>query len=418
MNNSPETMPANSDAIKPPLTTRQRWKRYCLKLAFSLFVALIALKIGDWAIGRLRHTSERHWLRLVPYSAERHTSTEFDYVFHTNSLGFRGPDIPFEKPQGTRRIVVLGDSFVSGVGVADEDVFTQKLQNLFEKQSSKTEIINLGRTGSSTIREYDLYRKYGRKYQPDVVILVFFLGNDLAEINEEMTAEELANWKPSGFLRSTAYTLYPNLYLELAMRKKPAEPKSRTQSELVKLVESEARRRGLDTNWAVKRLRKIPKSVRTATCDGTFPLVRLMHACLDPTRYERSLSPNDDEFNKSWPRVTHHLNLLLEAVREDGAVLRILALPESVQVDDAAVAFNRKLGFVVRDEWRTGTCRTERALHSWARKHQIGYLNLTDIFRGSPESIYHIWDSHLNAKGHELTAKELFNWLQKSKFLK
>ncbi|GIS60052.1 MAG: hypothetical protein CM1200mP2_22770 [Planctomycetaceae bacterium] len=41
------------------------------------------------------------------------------------------------KPAGHRRLVVLGDSFVAGVGVADEDVFTEQLARHWSQQKSK-----------------------------------------------------------------------------------------------------------------------------------------------------------------------------------------------------------------------------------------------------------------------------------------
>src|SRR5207248_613583 len=121
-------------------------------------VGLATLKLADILVGVAAKTRERHLMRLVPNAQVRHKSNEFDYEFRTNRLGLRGPDLSFEKPAGTFRIVVLGDSFVAGYGVAEEHVLTNLLQNKFaearqsESASSKQttrniEVVNVGRVG-------------------------------------------------------------------------------------------------------------------------------------------------------------------------------------------------------------------------------------------------------------------------------
>jgi len=396
---------------------RVRCRRLVLKLLFSVGVLLLALKVGDVLLGWLWNTHQRHWMRLSPNVAVRHQSTEFDYVFRTNSLGLRGPDIPFDKPEGIRRIAVIGDSFVAGTGVSDASVFTVKLQERLREAGNGVQVINVGRTGSSTIREYDLYRLIARRFQPDIVLLVFFLGNDLAEITEELTAEELQTWTPPGLLRKWAYTLYPNTYFELSMLKNaPLQLGERPKSErdILRSIRAEAALRGLNADRAVQRYRSVPAKIRKATREGKFPLVRLLHACLDPGRYRRSLNPDDDYFRKAWPRVTTHLKRLHRCVERDGGELTIVMLPESVQVDPDAVRFNRRLGFEVDVQWLSTTCRTERELRKWCRRNNVEALSLTESFRRSERTIYYVQDKHLNPEGHELTAEILAEWLQES----
>ena len=66
-----------------------------------------------------------------------------------NNHGFRPPDRTFEKPADQRRIVVLGDSFVDGAEVGDDEVFTWKLNERLDG----FEVINLGVYGYSTSQE-------------------------------------------------------------------------------------------------------------------------------------------------------------------------------------------------------------------------------------------------------------------------
>ena len=209
-----------------------RVRIWSARLLLLLVATVAALKIGDLALGWLNHTHQRHLLRLPANASYRHTSTEFDYTFTANSLGLRGPERPFAKPAGTKRVIVIGDSFVAGYGVADKYVVTSILGGkLIDDYGTRPkEVINLGRTGSSTIRELDLYTMLGRRFEPNVVVLAYFLGNDLREVVEEHDQEELRRWHPRGTIRRAAYGLCPNLYLELAMIKQAAAAKAKSQA--------------------------------------------------------------------------------------------------------------------------------------------------------------------------------------------
>ena len=196
-------------AIHSPVGSSRPVRRMWLKrLVLVAIVVVVVLKPADWLLGVLAGSHRRHLLRLEPNAAVPHRSGEFDYVFRTNSLGLRGREVAESKPAGHRRLVVLGDSFVAGVGVADEDVFTEQLARHWSQQN--VEVINVGRAGTSTIREVTLFRQIGQRFDPDAVLLVYYLGNDLAEVLEEETDQELADWQPSVSLRQLAHFWCPN----------------------------------------------------------------------------------------------------------------------------------------------------------------------------------------------------------------
>lgn len=111
-----------------------------------------------------------------PGERGRFDSFGFETAVRINSHGYRGPERVFERRPGVRRAIVLGDSFVWGFGVEEEQTF----ENLLEQSlPSKTEIINLGVSGYSTDQELLVYRNHGRKYQSDLVVLVVAT-NDVA----------------------------------------------------------------------------------------------------------------------------------------------------------------------------------------------------------------------------------------------
>jgi lysophospholipase L1-like esterase len=214
-------------------------------------------------------------LRLEPGVEVLHHSGEFDYVFRTNVLGFRGRLISESKPAGHRRLLVLGDSFVAGVGVTDESVFTERLANAWAGQ--RIDVVNVGRAGTSTIRELTLYREIGRRFDPDVVLLVYYLGNDLAEVVEEETDSELLDWRPDGGVRQLAYFWCPNIYLELAMQKRRSSAGAaagrRSESEVVDWIRAEAASGGVMLTWRKADTVVFPRRFvdwpRRASCRAT-----------------------------------------------------------------------------------------------------------------------------------------------------
>lgn len=396
-------------------TARRHWKRLSVRLCVAVIVGLVALKVGDVVIGRARDTHHRHLFRLAPNSSTRHDNKEFDYVFNTNALGFRGRDVPVDKPAGTRRVVVLGDSFVAGVGVADDAVFTTRLERLLSDAGKPTDVVNLGRSGSSTIREFDLYESFGSRFGGDDVILVVFLGNDLAEIVEEHDSDELKAWHPQGWARRGAYAAFPNLYLELAMVRQSAaagQGGTRSEAKLIEQLRAEANRRGVDTEGAEQRLREVPDEIREAARSGRFSLTRLFHGVLDPMRIRRSLNPRERFFTRAWPRMAKHLEKLKQAIERDGGRFRLVALPAAVQVDPTAAEATRKLGYSVDDAWLSSPSRIQKELAKWSESNGVLYFDLTDALRAAEPPMFHIWDRHLNARGHAVTARVLADWLQ------
>ncbi len=83
-----------------------------------------------------------------------------------NSRGFR--DKEHSPLKATPRILFLGDSFVWGYDVAQEERFTEKLQ----RKLPGMEVVNLGVSGYGTDQEWLLLQEEYGYYQPDIVCLM------------------------------------------------------------------------------------------------------------------------------------------------------------------------------------------------------------------------------------------------------
>ena len=95
-----------------------------------------------------------------------------------NSHGLRDREYEYEKPHDCQRILVLGDSYVWGYGVSDQEVFTEVLESNFQQASRKIQVINTGVSGWGTDQQLLYLVRDGLKYQPDIVLLAFFIVND------------------------------------------------------------------------------------------------------------------------------------------------------------------------------------------------------------------------------------------------
>jgi hypothetical protein len=94
---------------------------------------------------------------------------------NSNARGLRGRrDHAYEKPAGTTRIVVLGDSFTFGEDVDDTETYSAQLEALLPG----VEVLNLGVHGYGHDQMLIYLREEGLKYNPDVVLLGF-LSDDM-----------------------------------------------------------------------------------------------------------------------------------------------------------------------------------------------------------------------------------------------
>jgi hypothetical protein len=99
-------------------------------------------------------------------------------IYHTNNYGFRGPDIHIEKSSGTKRLVLLGDSFTFGEGVKWEDAFPHHVARLVqESTSTKTEVLDMATSAWTTLDEVHYLEQMGVKFSPDLVVVVFVLND-------------------------------------------------------------------------------------------------------------------------------------------------------------------------------------------------------------------------------------------------
>jgi len=134
------------------------------------------------------------YLVKPPHSFSKH-------VIYINKHGLRNRDIASNQEAGTRRLLILGDSFTFGKAVPDRDLFSTKLeQTLNQNLATKYEVINTGVEGYGNAQQLLLMRKFcDDNIFADIYLLMVFT-NDILD-NLRLTHNELdVNLAQPGFV--------------------------------------------------------------------------------------------------------------------------------------------------------------------------------------------------------------------------
>ena len=111
------------------------------------------------------------------------TREEYSHPIQFNAYGMYDTGHPTQKPENVFRILWMGDSFAQTLQVAETQTAHQQLEDLLNARlgsaARQFEVINAGVIGWGTGQELVYYREQGSHFQPDLVLLLFFMGNDV-----------------------------------------------------------------------------------------------------------------------------------------------------------------------------------------------------------------------------------------------
>ncbi len=134
--------------------------------------------VDDWLIALLHDYREP----CSSFYWDMYPTGEFYNLISLNNYGLHDTDLTLEKPEGVYRILIVGDSFPQGWQVTLEEGFPWLLeQQLNVDFDQPIEVINLSVDDYGTDRELLLYAALGWRFQADVVLLSFYLGNDIKD---------------------------------------------------------------------------------------------------------------------------------------------------------------------------------------------------------------------------------------------
>ncbi|HQX81600.1 MAG TPA: hypothetical protein PKW63_07570 [Vicinamibacterales bacterium] len=157
-----------------------------------LVLEFAALEAGLRTWGAFESSSEFRTLfmddpqvgvRLRPNARISYSTVEFTTDIAINDQGVRDDEPIGAKAPGERRIVVLGDSLVLSVQVAQTQTFCEQLERQLNEGAGGTRwrVINGGVQGYGPVDYWLFFDKVAAQFEPDIVLVVAYVGNDAIE---------------------------------------------------------------------------------------------------------------------------------------------------------------------------------------------------------------------------------------------
>jgi lysophospholipase L1-like esterase len=282
------------------------------------------------------------WL-LKPRSQSR--TDVGGHPVHTNAYGLRDREIE-AKPEGSLRILVLGDSVTFGYGLALEDTFVRGLEARFAAERLHVQVVNAGMYGWSTRQQYLFYEAHGEELDPDLILVGLVL-NDIKDAKNALDLE---------------------------------------------LGETSMRAINLLT-WLAERTATFA-ALKQAYVGAFAPQVREIKEVAD--LIQKRDAP---EVRRAMELTESELERILDLCRRRGHGFGLVIIPFKFQLES------------------DGLDHPQRRLLAFAATHRIPALDLLPALGRHPAEDVMMDHVHLTARGHELAAAAIADWVLRERLL-
>jgi hypothetical protein len=266
--------------------------------------------------------------------------------------------------------MVMGDSFMEGLQVPYDSLFSARLARSLSQQTGKqVEVINAGVSGWGQDDELRYLTEYGLAYHPDLVLIVMTLHNDIGDN-----------------LRQHWHTLQGDTLVSQAV-----QPMPWTEFAIIQVKAFIATRSQLYQLWRRFRHRG---EIRQITRNLNTHVVQLFR------------TPRSEEMARGMKLTDGMLEAIRDTTRASGGQMAMVLLPLKFQLADTAFASLVTSSEVPPAEMQMGLPQAEVS----AMGHRIGVpvIDLLPDFRswvaGNGAPLYLEWDGHWNPAGHALAA--------------
>lgn len=324
---------------------------------------------------------------------------EYTIEVKINSQGLRDPERPVEPAPGTFRVLALGDSFIEGYTVDLEETLTQRLEGRLQAAGCRAEVINGGTSAYSTDQEYLFYKTDGARYRPALVLL-FFFWNDVIYADRQ---DYFGTPKPVFEMGGGKLRLHRYPVKEKPKDQAPTAPEEPDEapsgSAFLELLRERLWVGAPDAHDALARLglwNPIPKAVP-----------RLEMLVYD----RRDLAPVED----AWEKVGVIVKALKDDVEAHGSRLALVHIPGRMEIQESSWEATKKLYRLKEDAWNLD--KVKNKLLTLGASAGVPVIDLVPPLKAAEStfrSTYFTFDGHWNARGHDVAAGAVFDWMKQT----
>jgi lysophospholipase L1-like esterase len=303
---------------------------------------------------------------------------EFSMDVAINSRGYRGEEL-VRTPSKRLRILAVGDSFTFGYGVAEADSYPARLaRDLRQRVGVDTiDVVNAGFAACYYPDTYYLYlKKRGLALDPDLILVGFFIGNDVDH-----------DWSDE------------NAWVETDGDGLP-----------LRIINVNA---GVENGYLVKRNKR---------WRYRYPVLRNSHlvqaiaAALERWTGDTTAQPTAGPYYNRWMYRKEYLprtDAVVEKVERLFRAMRALAAGRHVPLVVAMIPAREQVypgGYPLGD---VDLDKPQRLFGEFFAREGIDVLDLLPVFRraAAKESLYYEQDLHLNRRGYEVMAETIASYL-------
>jgi hypothetical protein len=313
-----------------------------------------------------------------------HRRSCFSARYETNEYGMKNGPVR----TGTRRIALLGDSFVEGFGLDNDRTAAHRLEELL---GPPYQVLNFGVSGYfSTIDEVALFDNFAKFFAPEVAVLFFVSYNDL---------EDLLGARQAKLIDRDLRLIYPRARsleeVASVVTRQTTQPFAATTPHGLCI------RQVLDLAWKV--MGQQLQMWMNLRWDARHEIARPY------------LVDEDADMRRAWAIVEASLRHLTDVAREQGTALVVVSVADPYQIDTNWARLvslreptplvpshpNEHLGAICK---RLGIRHYDMLpeVQRYVREHDLSFPLLS--FR---------CDRHYDVEGQELMARLVFAYLKR-----
>jgi hypothetical protein len=304
------------------------------------------------------------------YNIYRGKPNSPDYDSKLNFHGFKGKDYITAKRVNTYRIIAIGDSFTFGVVPYQYNYVARIEQELNRRLSSSDghtyEVINMG-IPSTGPRDYlTLFADEAIALQPDMLIVSFFIGNDILEAQRNDVEQDYRLKRP---WYSSSYVLsFLNYVLTVTTKYKGA-------IHAIRYYDDDA---------------------------PTYPEDVFLN--IQKSRLQNFIK-GDAEFLGAFRIQVGYLNQIKKICDIHKIKLLIVVIPDEMQVNRAQQTQLIKLASLTPQQ--VDMLQPNHLSHEDFAANGIPYIDLFPSFTNSKENLYKPRNTHWNIAGNRLAAQNI-----------